>query len=961
MRRNLPKYAICFLAIAAFLWFSPPDLISQASSGQIEGTVSDENNAAVPTAVITVTNIETGSTRTVSSRETGVFRFPMLPLGKYRLDAEAQNFKRFSREGILLAGGQTATIDIRLQTGPVEESVTVSADSAIADAGKTDLGRVMDTREVGSAPLINRNPLSFGLLQTNVTGGRGRGAFGFTRLSVNGYLFRVKYLLDGNTNTAYNTLGRLANISEVFVSEVQLVTNGFAAEFGDTPGMIMNVITPAGTNELRGSFSYRFRRPPFYSRPFFFPAADLPDNKTNIFTATVGAPIIKDRWQFYFGFESLYRDDKATATRLLTITPENRDLLIAAGLSPSIFPAAIPSLERGKFYIFRSDSQLNDKNRLTARFNLADTSVDNSPQGRLNTLERTVDAFAISPSFAAQLVSYTPTVLNEFRFQFARRRQGARRNELSGTGPSIVIANIANFGSPMNADTIFPPLDVLQFQDNLTRTFGTHVIKFGGGFSRHDYGERRAIFSQYRFPSINAYIAARNGTNPRSYSNYQETFGDPETRLSATYVNLFVQDDWKVTRRLKMTYGLRYDRYLLPKADPTSLLPISQKFTNDKNDLAPRFGIAYALREGKRPTIIRGGAGLYFDAPFLPIYRDVLKFNGNSTFFSFTFTPSTLGAPDFPNAVGSLPPGTPLPQQDAYTIATDYETMYAIHSNIQIEQAINDNLSLAVGYVGSAGRHLNVYRNTNPINPIRQLADGRPVFGDDKLDPRFGWIVIAESAGVSRYDALAVQLRQRLSHWIQFSLNYTLSRGVNDSPDGDREGIFLSDPTNRKTDRGFSSADQRHTFVMSLVAQPRVNIKNKILGRILNNNEFGIIGMANSGERFSILAGFDLNNDGFEDDRPVGFRRNSERTPALSNVDLRYSRSFRLKERFRLEAFAEVQNLFNVKGIIGYSDVLVDTDESTGMMIGPLPDLRARNQSTAHESRQFQLGMKFTF
>ncbi len=133
-----------------------------------------------------------------------------------------------------------------------------------------------------------------------------------------------------------------------------------------------------------------------------------------------------------------------------------------------------------------------------------------------------------------------------------------------------MIVNVANFGSPLNPidQTTFPPLDVLQFQDNLTRTFGTHVIKFGGGLSRHNYVERQLIFSQYRFPSINAYIAARTGTNPRSYSNYQETFGDPEIRFSATYVNFFVQDDWKVTRRLKMTYGLRYDRYLLPKADP---------------------------------------------------------------------------------------------------------------------------------------------------------------------------------------------------------------------------------------------------------------------------------------------------------------------------------------------------------------------------------------------------------
>lgn len=933
---------------------------SQSSNGQIEGTVIDQNNATVQLADVTVTNIETGAKRTVSTNDSGVYRFPLLPLGTYRLEATAPSFKRFSREGILLAAGQTSTIDVQLQVGTVTESVNVSADSAIADPGKTDISRHLDAREAANMPLFNRNPLALGLLQTNVVGRQARGYFGFTRLSANGYLFRVKYLLDGNNNTVNNGQGRLANISEVFVSEVQLVTNGFAAEFGDTPGMIMNVITPSGTNDLKGSFSYRSRRPSFYSRPFFFPGVDLPDNTTDIFTVAVGGPVIEDRSQFYVGFESMNRDDKANASRLITITPANQTALINAGLSPSIFAAAIPTLERGRFYIVRSDTQFNDSNRLTARFNLADTSVDNNAAGGRNTLERSLDAFTTSWSTAAQLVSYTRMTLNEFRFQFGRRRLGSRTNELSGTGPSIVIPNVANFGAPLNVATIYRPLDVLQFQDNVTRTFGTHVVKFGGGLARHAYAERQNIFSEYRFANINAYIAARNGA-PRSYAGYRETIGDPITNLTANFLNFFLQDDWKVTRRLKLNYGLRYDRYVLPKADPTSVLEISRKFTNDKNDLAPRFGIAYALREGSRPTVVRAGAGIYFDAPFLPIYRDVLKYNGNGQFFSVTFFPTDLGSPAFPNRLDTLPPGTQPPVQDIYAVSPDYDTMYAIHTNVQVEQAINEDLSLAVGYVGSSGRHLNVYRNINPINPVRSLADGRPVFDSDKLYPDLGWIVIAESSGVSRYDSLAMQLRQRMSRGIQFSVNYTLSRAVNDAPDGDREAKFLSDPTNRNVDRGYSSADQRHTLVVSVVAQPKFSIGNKFMHRLLNNNEFGVIATANSGERFSVLAGLDLNNDLFLDDRPVGFKRNSETTPSLHNIDLRYSRSFRIRERFQLQAFAELQNLFNALGIIGYNNVTVNTDPITGLMIGPLPDFRTRNQSIAHESRQLQLGLRFSF
>ncbi len=324
---------------------------SQALNGQIEGTVSDENRAAISNAAVTVTNIETGATRTVTTDDSGVYRFPLLPLGTYRLTAEAAKFKKLVREGITLATGQTATIDLYLQTGEVREVVTVSSDSLVADAGKTDLGRVMNTREVQNLPLISRNPYNFALLQANVTGRPSRG-FANPMFNANGYLRRINYLLDGNTNTE-GTRGslRFMLISDTYVSEVQLVTNGFAAEFGNTPGLIMNVVTPSGTNAFGGAVSYRLRRSSFYSRPFFFSSSeDVPDNKADNWTAAIGGPIIKDRWHFYAAYENDKRDDKAAAVRLLTITPANRAQLIAAGLPASIFPIALPFLQSGPLY-----------------------------------------------------------------------------------------------------------------------------------------------------------------------------------------------------------------------------------------------------------------------------------------------------------------------------------------------------------------------------------------------------------------------------------------------------------------------------------------------------------------------------------------------------------------------------------------------------------------------------------
>jgi len=961
----------------------PPSFAqSQALNGQIEGTVSDPNNEAVLNAVIIVTNDETGVTRTVTTDESGVYRFPLLPLGTYRITAEAANFKKFIREGVTLTTGQTATVDLNLPAGDLHEVITVSSDTSVADAGKTDIGRVMNNREVQNLPLISRNPYNFALLQANVTGRPSRG-FSSPSVNANGYLRRANFLLDGNTNTQGDRGSiRFMLISDTYVSEIQLVTNGFAAEFGNTPGLIMNIVTPSGTNKTSGSVSYRFRRPSFYSRPFFYPSSeDIPDNKVDNFTAAIGGPIIKDRWHFYFGYENGKRDDKAAAARLLTIRPEDRAQLIAAGLPASIFPVAIPFLESGPYYIFRTDAQLNDKNRLTVRFNHSDLQSKNILQGGLNTLERSVDGFTVDYGLAVQLASYTPKLLNEFRFQYAQRTNpspAGRRNEFSGTGPSIVISDVASFGSPEGTGTSFPPRRITQIQDNLTRTTGTHAVKFGGGFNFFNNTERSAIFARYTFPTIDAYIDARNGINPRSYTFYAETFGDPINNYKATFWNLFVQDDWKLTRRLKFNYGLRYDLYKIPKADSTSPFSASQKFNVDKNNFAPRLGVVYALHEGIRPAIIRAGVGIYYDQPLLAMYQRALQNNGNPRFFNFSFRGNNNGttipspnAPAFPNTFsGSLPVGSVLPPQNIDTIAPDFENMYALHANIQLEQAITENLSFAVGYIHSGGRHIPIYRNMNLI-PFGFLADGRPVFSrlinpSTRFDPRFNNILIVESAGVSEYNALTLQLTKRFSRGLQFSANYTLSKAEDDAPEqnmttGNIQGLVLSDPTNRRLDKGNSFADQRHTFVMSVVARPQFNFPNKTLRYLFNHNQVGIIATANSGETFNIVSTSDINNDGSAiSDRPVGIKRNSGTTPPQYNVDLRYSRFFNFTERYKLEVFGEFQNLFNINSIVGFNNVTVATN-ANGELVGGLPDFKARNQSTSQDSRQFQLAFKFIF
>ncbi|MEZ5307232.1 MAG: TonB-dependent receptor [Pyrinomonadaceae bacterium] len=968
--KHIYKYFGSITTLAAMLLLSVSIAFgqSQALNGQIEGTVTDSADAAVPSATVTARNTATGTERTATTDSNGIYRIPLLPLGRYTVTVEAPNFKKLVREGITLTTGQIATVDLALEAGGIEETVTVTADSPIVDPGKIDVGRVMNSEEVQNLPLIARNPYNFSLLQANVTG-RTNNEFGVPRINANGYGRRTNYQLDGNTNTQADRGGiRLMPISETFVAEVQLVTNGFSAEFGNTPGLIMNAVTPQGTNDIRGNASYRLRRKQFSSRPFnTSPTSTKPDTKVDNVTGAVGGPIIKDKWHFYTGYEWLERD--LSSQRVVTISDANKQALIANGVSAAAFPDAIPTSQKVNFFIVRTDAQLNDVHRLTGRFNWFKNLSPNNIGGGTNTLDRSIDFNDVSWSPAIQLIStFSPNLLNEFRFQYAKRDSRNVANSFSGTGPSIVISGIANFGSPENADTIQPLEEMTQFLDNVTLTKGTHTMKFGGGLN-HVYDMRRSgVFARYTFPTLQAYIDAFTGVNPRSYTTFIEAFGNPDLEYTSNFVNFFAQDDWKVTPKLKINYGLRYDVYKIPDADASSPFSASQSFKVDNNNFAPRLGLVYGLRDGKYATILRASAGLYYDQPFLDIYRRGLQNNGNATFFNFSFAPSNAAAPNFPGTLGSLPAGSTLPVQSIETVSPDFETMYAIHTNAQIEQGLSDDMSVTLGFIHSNGRHIAVYRSINRIESANTLGDGRPIFistAGNRVDPRFNNILQAESVGNSTYNALTVQFTKRFSKGYQFSANYTLSKSEDDAPEQNLVATqvgnsVVSDPTNRSLDWGPSLADQRHTFIMTMVARPTFNVENKALGYLLNNNQFGIIGSANSGETFNIVSTADLNNDGFSgSDRPNGIGRNSGSTPAQYNVDLRYSRFIPFTERFKLEVFGEFSNLFNVNSIFQINSLTVTTD-AAGNATGALPTIDTR-PVTSLDARQFQLGFKFSF
>ena len=295
----------------------------------------------------------------------------------------------------------------------------------------------------------------------------------------------------------------------------------------------------------------------------------------------------------------------------------------------------------------------------------------------------------------------------------------------------------------------------------------------------------------------------------------------------------------------------------------------------------------------------------------------------------------------------------------------DFSTQYTILTNVQLERALTNDLSLSVGYVNSLGRNLPVLVNTNLIPTGATLGDGRPIYStavnaQTRVNPAFNQTDTFRSIARATYNAFTVMVNKRMSHGIQVQASYTLAKGEDDSP---LTGTYvvgsqddrLSDPSNPDRDQGVSPFNQTHTFIFSGVLAPRV--EGDGVGRaLLNNNQLGFVVQANSGLPFNIRSNQDLNKDGLSNDRPLGIERNKGRLGRVVNVDARYSRFVPLG-RVRAELFAEAKNLFNNKNVAAVNRVV--TTDAAGNLLAALPS--PFPPTGGYQQRQMQLGAKISF
>lgn len=921
-------------------------------NGQIVGTITDASGAPITGAKVTATNTSTAYTQTTTTESSGLYRFNVLPLGNYDVRVEAPGFAPVKQTGIPLSAGAVATIDVRLQVGSLTTEVVVSASAPVVDPSRTDTGRSISSVVIANLPLVSRNPYNFILVQPNVTG-RANTEFGVPRkVNANGFNGRVNYQLDGSNNTQSDRVGiRLLPISNTWIDEIQTVSNGFAPEFGNTVGSVFNTITKSGSNDFHGEAAYIFRRTNFSARPALLAFnRPTPDVNVNSGNASAGGHIVKDKL-FYFGaYERVNRDLPQT------ISP-SADTIAQLGL-PASFANAIPFKQQVTFFIAKADWSINNSNRLSVRFNGHRNDSPFNGGGGLTLLSQTYNFVDRSYAGSIQWIStLSANAVNEFRFQTPYRSQQQNVFSATGTGPSITVAGVANFGASPNTGFLYDERTP-EINENFSYTKSRHSIKVGTSLRWIRDVQTAATSATYNFPNIAAYLAAVSGANPKGYNTFVQTVGNPSLSYNSAFYSFYGQDTWKPFKNITVTYGLRYDLYTPPSANKNSLFSYSQNFRTDKNNFAPRLGIA----AGYGKWVLRASSGIFYDPFQTDLYRRALLNNGTPQFFSISVPPSSALAPTFPNVFNGIPTGFTLATQDITTVSPNFSTLYSINANASISRDLGNNSGITATYLYTRGNRLPVFSNINLVPSANSLADGRPIFGTSRVFAGFNNIVSAESVGQSVYHGFNLTYNKRFGHGFDAFASWTWAHSIDDAPEQnniDSGAFFLSDVSNRRRDRANSLTDRRHALNATLVWSPTpAKFSNGFLTYLAKNNRLSLLLNAQSGENFNIGSNRNLNGDttaanAFQ--RPLFVGRNTLTAPPTYELNVRYSRIFPIGERWKPEFFAESTNIFNHTNVTGLNST------ATVDVRGFILTQPTRAFTSALDQRLIQLGLKVSF
>ena len=923
---------------------------SLAAGGAIEGTVTDESGGVLPGVNVTIRNVATGITRVTQSDGAGVYRAPLLPVGTYDVTAALSGFATTRRPSLTLTIGQVLDADLTLKVATAQEEVTVTAEASIIETSRTHQASTVGERAVANLPVNGRNFIDFVLTTPGVTRDTRGGDISFA--GQRGVLNSL--VIDGadNNNTFFGqTMGRTGSgrapyqFSQDAVQEFQVNRNAYSAEYGRAGGAVINVVTKSGTNGLHGSAFEFFRDKSLnansWANKIRTPVSPRGAFRIHQFGGSLGGPIQKDKAFFFLSYDGQRRSIPNPITPLSVTLPasviNSTDPAVQAGLALVRAASADYVLTRDQdVFLGKIDYQFSPKHRLSVRYNHQNfTGGNNESTGATSAQEHTGNSLVHTRSVNASLSSvFSSRFYNELRAQWARDGEPGEANTNAPEvnlreGGALVLVFGRNFFSPRETT-----IKRFQVADTVTWIAGAHALK--GGFDLNF--DRIFNFFPGNFGGryfFNSVASLGRGLPTGSGENYQQAFPGvgttgPETHPDLNEYAAFLQDEWKASRQLTLSFGLRYDMQGIAQPavrNPDAQLAAAGIDTSiihvDKNNFAPRLGVSWTPDPN---TVVRGGYGLFYGRT--PSIMIGTAHSGNAVNVqTIAFTGALV--PKYPSVFASIPTGAALPRPSIQFFDPAFENPEVHQASVGVERALGKDVAVAVSYLFVAGRKLALSRDFNVGDAVSAAV---PIQGGGSITVQrfptrpftsFDRVVRFESTGRSNYNGGTFELKKRFGGRLLGNLAYTLSHVKDNNPDsvnvvlgGGDDARFPSHPADRDADYADGQNDVRHRVVVSGYWDLDYFKSSGALTRaVLGGWSLSWIASAFSGYPYSELVTNDLNNDGNRSNDIVPGSRNTHRLPWTKNIDARLSRRVPFGKQVKLELIAEAFNLLNSTNI----------------------------------------------
>jgi len=951
-----PKYLLLCVALAIPIFAFGQETLTTAS---VTGRVLDQSGAAIPQSKVTALALATNQSHIVQTDNQGRFRLPFLPVGTYRVSAEANGFARFTREVELTVG---AAFDVTLQVSidSANTSVNVAAQAPVLEENRSQISETVLQSEVNNLPYSGRNYLDLALLTPGVSPTNTASVQTFAETSPvvgQGYSinsqrnFSNSFVVDGLSanDDAAGLAGNFYGLD--VVREFQVVTSGGQAEFGRAMGGYFNIVTRSGTNDIHGTV-YGFLRNQRLNAENALSQSKLPLTQGQ-YGASLSGPIKRDR-TFYFGN---YEGRRMNTAGIVTINPTQAaaintrlDVLaftgprLTVGTEPTtLYPATVHTDNA----FVRGDHRFNDVDQLSIRYSyyglnstnargvggLADVSYGTAVRDTNHTVT------------IGNVATFSPRTFNETRGQFTYDSLNAPSN--TQNSPAITISGVATFGRFSSSPRA--RLNYLyEVVDNLVMQRGAHTIKTGVDFLFNDdtITFPMSIAGSYTFPSLSAFQASTKG-----YSTFVQNFGTPFVQQNNPNVGFYVQDEWRVGRSFTLNAGIRYDLQFL------------RTINTDKNNVSPRVGFAWSPFANKG-TVVRGNFGFFYDRLPLRALANALLSANNTTdpaqgvLLQYSYISTDVGAPSFPSVSTTPNPGSKI----AYAVMNrSIQNAFSEQASFGVEQQLFSNTTLGISYQHARGFHLlsSINRNINP--------DG------SRPDSTRGNIKPYDSIFDSYYEGLEISFVQRPVAWGSTRISYTWSKAINNVGE-----FFFSSPINNfdlSVDRSRSDDDQRHRVVFNANLHSPTSHSDSVGAHLTHGWQLGGILQYYSRLPFNVVTGSQTKQQTTQRPCAAGYSltagagtnpctegmagavigRNAGVGFDFFAVNARLSRTVALTERVRLEGIAEAFNALNHR-----NDMIPNGTWGTGSYPGT-PNASFGQATAVGDARSVQLAARISF